>query len=228
MSKIMVLPVESRDYFVMALRMARLSLISLVLLAILFFPNKQTLAHCDGLDGPVVQAARKALESGNVNFVLPWVRKNDETEIKDAFRKTLAVRTVSPEARDLADTYFFETVVRIHRSGEGEAFTGLKPAGRDLGPAIPAADKAIENGSDRDLINLLTDEIREGIEAHFMRVLAKKNFNADHVKAGREYVKDYVEFIHYVERMHEAAQGRVHGHYPEAGAGGENHANDSN
>jgi hypothetical protein len=27
----------------------------------------------------------------------------------------------------LADTHFFETVVRLHRLGEGESFTGLKP-----------------------------------------------------------------------------------------------------
>ena len=34
-------------------------------------------AHCDGLDGPVVKAAQKALESGKVSGVLIWVQKND-------------------------------------------------------------------------------------------------------------------------------------------------------
>ncbi|HET7215860.1 MAG TPA: DUF6448 family protein, partial [Terriglobia bacterium] len=38
-------------------------------------------AHCDGMDGPVVKAARQALESGNVNIVLIWVQKEDEGEV---------------------------------------------------------------------------------------------------------------------------------------------------
>ena len=42
-------------------------------------------AHCDGLDGPVVMAARKALETGNVNLVLIWVQKASEPEIRTAF-----------------------------------------------------------------------------------------------------------------------------------------------
>jgi hypothetical protein len=36
------------------------------------------------MDGPVVKAAQKALETGNVNLVLIWVRKNDEGEIRKA------------------------------------------------------------------------------------------------------------------------------------------------
>ena len=92
-------------------------------------------AHCDGMDGPVVKAAQAALAKGDVNLVLIWVRKNDETEIRQAFERTVNVRKLSPEAKELADTYFFETLVRIHRAGEGAPYTGLKPAGRDLGPA---------------------------------------------------------------------------------------------
>jgi hypothetical protein len=56
------------------------------------------------------------------------------------------VRKLNPEAKEFADMYFFETLVRIHRAGEGEPYTGIKPAGRDLGPAVPAADKAIVDG----------------------------------------------------------------------------------
>jgi len=65
---------------------------------------------------------------GNVNLVLIWVQKKDEHQINEAFQKTLAVRTLNPDARNLADMYFFETLVRIHRAGEGVAYTGLKPA----------------------------------------------------------------------------------------------------
>ena len=169
-------------------------------------------AHCDGLDGPVVAAARKALESGNVNLVLPWVQKGDEVEIKAAFSNTMAVRKLNARARELADTSFFETLVRIHRAGEGAPYTGLKPAGRDLGPAIPAGDKAIEAGSVDALLRLLTDRLHEGLEARFHQVREKSGYPADDVEKGREYVKAYVEYIHYVEGLYEAAKGPAGGH----------------
>lgn len=173
-------------------------------------------AHCDGLDGPVVKAARKALETGNVNFILIWVQKKDEGEIKKAFQKTLAVRKLDPQAKELADMYFFETLVRIHRAGEGAPYTGLQPAGRDLGPAIPAADKALENGRIEPLVKLLTEAMQTGIREQFKQMIAKKKFGKDDVSAGREYVKGYVEFVHYVERIYEAAKTPAEGHYPES------------
>ncbi|HEY5811254.1 MAG TPA: DUF6448 family protein [Terrimicrobiaceae bacterium] len=176
-------------------------------------------AHCDGLDGPVVKAAREALETGNVNLVLIWVKKDDEAAIDKAFRQALAVRTLSAEAKDMADMYFFETLVRMHRAGEGAPYTGLKPAGRDLGPAIPAADKALEDGSIEPVVKLLTGLVQDGVRERFQRAMDQKNFNKDKVETGREYVETYVTFIHYVEGIYQAAQSPAHGHYEEPSLG---------
>lgn len=173
-------------------------------------------AHCDGMDGPVVTAAKKALDTGNVSSVLIWVQKKDEDAIKKAFQKTLAVRKLSQESKELADMYFFETFVRIHRAGEGAPYTGLKPAGRDLGPAIPAADKALESGSVNAVFKLLTDSVQDGVREHFNQALAKKNFKPENVEAGREYIEAYVQFIHYVERIYESAKKSAHGHFEES------------
>lgn len=192
--------------------------VSAIVFAMIFLKPNPALAHCDGMDGPVVKAAQKALETGNVNLVLIWVQKKDEVEIRKAFQQTLAVRKLSPEAKQLADVYFFETLVRIHRAGEGAPYTGLKPAGRDLGPAIPAADQALKTGSVEPLVKLLTDEVQHGIGEHFTATMAKKKFNQDNVEAGREYVKAYVVFIHFAERLYEATVQSAPGHYSEAGA----------
>ena len=186
----------------------------LFLTALLLTPTA-AFAHCDGMDGPVVKAAQKALETGNVNLVLIWIQKNDEAEIRKVFEQTLAVRKLGAEARALADRYFFEKLVRIHRAGEGAPYTGLKPAGRDLGPAIPATDKALEDGSVEPVIKLLTMTMEHGVREQFQRALAKKNYDKDDVAAGQEYVKAYVIFLHYVERLYEAAKQPVHGHFPE-------------
>jgi hypothetical protein len=173
-------------------------------------------AHCDGMDGPVVEAARAALAKGDVNLVLIWVRQDDEIQIREAFERTLAVRKLSPQAREIADEYFFATLVRVHRAAEGAPFTGLKPAGRDLGPAIPAADRALESEDMAPLTNLLLERTRAGVLERYERAVEAKAFRAEDVDAGREYVESYVAFIHYVEGLYEAATRRVEGHYPES------------
>lgn len=102
---------------------------SIAAMMVLFIVSSTASAHCDGMDGPVVKAARAALETHDPRLVLIWVQKKDEAEVRQAFQSTLAVRDLSPEAKELADRYFFETLVRLHRAGEGAPYTGLKPAG---------------------------------------------------------------------------------------------------
>ncbi len=193
---------------------------TLIVLGLMLLAPNHALGHCDGMDGPVVRAAQKALESGSVNLVLIWVQKADEAEIRRAFEQTMTVRKQSAEARALSDRYFFETLVRLHRAGEGAPYTGLKPAGRDLGSAIPAADKALETGSVESLLKLLSDATQAGTNEHFKHAVGKKNFDKNDIEAGREYVKAYVEFVHYVERLYEVAKNPAPRHYPERGKAG--------
>ena len=116
--------------------------------------------HCDSLDGPVVTAARQALDAGNVDVVLPFVPEQGETEVKDVFQSTLRVREFGDEAREVADRLFFETVVRVHRAGEGAPYTGLKPAGLSFGPVIPLAETAVETGTTEAVSDFLSDELK--------------------------------------------------------------------
>ena len=127
---------------------ARAVLFAAVVAGLTLLSYQKLAAHCDTLDGPVVASARIAIEKGDVTPVLMWVRDAHESMIRDVFARTLAVRSKGPEARDLADTYFFETLVRVHRDSEGAPFTGLNPAGTDLGPALIEADRSLESGSD--------------------------------------------------------------------------------
>ncbi len=177
-------------------------------------------AHCDTLDGPVVKTARTALESGKVNPVLAWVRPADEAEVRAAFARALAVRKLGPQARELADTSFFETVVRVHRAGEGAPYTGLQPAGQNLGPAVPAADKAIATRSPEEVEKLLVEAVRHGLHHRFAKVAARAQPGED-VAAGREWVEAYVPYVHWVEGVYQAATGGA-GVHPEPAA--EKHA----
>ncbi|MCL4233486.1 MAG: hypothetical protein KJ042_03095 [Deltaproteobacteria bacterium] len=199
-------------------------LVSLVFagaLALLALSVPQTAdAHCDTLDGPVVQDARSALDKGDVTPVLQWVRESDEAEIRAAFDHALAVRKLGADARQLADTFFFETLVRVHRAGEGAPYSGLKPAGSELGEGVRAADAALDSGSVDPAIRLLTQEVEQGVRARFERVQKAKAHRNHNVEAGRAYVAAYVEYVHYVEGLFEkASRSAAHGEHGGHGEG---------
>jgi hypothetical protein len=165
-------------------------------------------AHCDSLDGPVVQAAERALAAGEVEGVLMWVRPQDEAEIRSAFERTLEVRRSGGAARELADLWFFETLVRVHRAGEGAPYTGLKPAGYEPPAGIVAADRALEDGSIESLATGVAAHLTEALRARYDRARALRDYDRHDVEAGRRYVEAYVEYIHLVEALHRI----LHGH----------------
>ena len=169
-------------------------------------------AHCDALDGPVIKEAQFALEKGDVTRLLKWVTEEYENHIRNAFAQTLAVRTKGKDARELADRFFFETLVRVHRAGEGAPYTGLKPAGT-IAPAVAAADKALLAGSVDELSAKIGNAVRDGIRKRFAEVAEKKKHANDSVEAGREFVEAYVEYVHFVEGIHNmVARGPEHDH----------------
>lgn len=166
-------------------------------------------AHCDSLDGPVVADARIALDQSDVTPVLKWITQDQEEQIRSVFQETIEVRNINEEVRNVADHRFFETLVRLHREAEGASFTGLKPAGTDFGPAIPAAEKALENGSLTEVYKLLTEEIQNGLHHYHNNVQKLSDYDPDDVEAARAWVNAYVKYIHYIEPLYQMATSDV-------------------
>ena len=102
--------------------------------------------------------------------------------------------------------YFFETLVRIHRAGEGASYTGLK-SGEAIDPAVALADKSLENGSVNKLVDVLTKAMANGIHERFQHAVKTQEHADDSVAAGREFVEAYVLFTHYVEGLHTIIKG---------------------
>lgn len=166
--------------------------------------------HCDTLDGPVVSVARKALEAGNVDLILPYVRKAGEDEVIEAFKKVMLARKGGGAAEEVADLYFFETVVRVHRAGEGAPFTGLKPAGLSAGPIIPIAEKAIETGSPKKLIKAMQKVVAEEIQKRFDEMTHLSKHAGRSVDDAREYVEAMLGLQVYSHKLYHAALAQAH------------------
>jgi hypothetical protein len=172
--------------------------------------------HCDSLDGPVVTAARRALESGDVTLVLPFVPEESEGEVSTAFAHAVRVRALGEDARELADRHFFETTVRLHRIGEGATYTGLKPAGLSFGPVIPLAERAVESGSLSALADFLSRELRNELKRRLDEVSALARDKERSVADARRYVEAALSFEvfahHLFESLHARAHEGGHGH----------------
>jgi hypothetical protein len=185
----------------------------LIAVTVLLLTSSPAGAHCDGVDGPVVADARIALEKGDATPVLKWVPRRDEQEVWDAFKRALAVRKHGGAARELADRYFFETLVRLHRAHEGAPFTGLKPGGTEVSPAILKADAALKAGNVDELAKAVAQAVEAGIRRQFAATQKAMERKDESVELGRKYVGEYVLFVHYVKHLHEAAAGgQEYGH----------------
>jgi hypothetical protein len=190
-----------------------------VALAVLLQPQIAS-AHCDALDGPVVNAARVALDKNDVSLVLRWVPAGREADIRAAFDRTQAVRAIGGEAKGLAETWFFETIVRIHRAGEGAPFDGLKPAGH-VEPFVAAVDQSLTDGAPHGVVDRVAAHVTRGVRDRFARA-REARATADHsIDEGRAYVAAYVDYLHYVEALlragaaagqHQEFSGKDHDH----------------
>lgn len=174
-------------------------------------------AHCDTAEGPAVTDGRRALETGNINHALKWIQADDEAELSEVFGKALAVRKLGAHAAEVADRLFLETLVRLHRRGEGVGFTGIQPTGTEIDPIVMAADRALETGDDSQVAALAPAGRRAELHRRFEIALRKKKFDIDDVPAARDYVAAYVDYFKYAEgedHEHHHAQGRdTHPHH---------------
>lgn len=184
----------------------RLIAIALAALLAALLPGA-ALAHCDALDGPVVSAARAAIAKKDLTPVLKWIGADAEPEVRSAFTRALAVRGLSPEAKELADLSFFETVVRLHRAKEGAPYAGLKPAGTDPGPAVRAVDHALEEGTPEALERLITERASRAVRYRFGELQEARRHAEDSVEAGRKFTGNYALFTHWIEALYRAAEG---------------------
>lgn len=191
---------------------SRVSGLALSLFFLLVLTSATAGAHCDTMNGPVVKAARTALEQGDVRLVLIWVKPEAEPEIRSLFERVRSVRAQGDQARSVADRLFFETAVRLHRAGEGAPFTGLKETAEPPEPGIAEAEASISAHSPKALSAELTVLLQKGLEKSFHELESARNYRPEDVGAGRRYVAEYVRTIHHVERLYKAlaADGAEH------------------
>lgn len=168
-------------------------------------------AHCDRVNGPVAVAAKQALETGDVSKALIWVGDRQTKELRSKFQQSLKAFNHGEESQKLAEQYFMETTVRLHREAEGMPYTGLKPA-QPSSEDIQTAEQALNSGDLTPVTDLLTDEIRQKTNELYQDAMEAKDSREQSVEAGRQWVDAYVKYIVYIHSLHQKIQaGPAHG-----------------
>ena len=186
------------------------ALIALFFLMGLSLPQ-QARAHCDRVNGPVAVDAQKALETGDVSHALIWVTEKQSEQLRSAFERTKEVYAKGGESKKLAERYFMETTVRLHRKAEGMPYTGLKPA-QPNPEDIAFAEEALKSGEVQPVTKLLADEIKDKVIELHQEAISANNDKGKSIAEGREAVDAYVRYIVYVHSLYETIQaGPAHG-----------------
>ncbi len=179
----------------------RCLLIILIALGLGLLPQN-SFAHCDSYDGPVIKDALKSLENNNPDLVMKWVDAKHEKEIKELFYKTMKYKSGDQEVYDLLEKYFLETLVRVHREGEGEPYTGLKPAGSTK-QIIKLTDIALAEEDFEGFFLKFNEHVEAILKEKYEKVAQLKKVKNQSVQKGREYVAAYVDYTHTIVKMHD-------------------------
>jgi hypothetical protein len=109
-------------------------------MSVLLLAGPNAWAHCDTIDGRWPKRCARRWKRATCILSCPMLPPRPNKNCKRcSVKHARCVSSVPMLAR-------WRT--RLHRPGEGAPYTGLKPAGQDFGPVIPAAEHAIES---RDL-----------------------------------------------------------------------------
>ncbi|SMO65521.1 DUF6448 family protein [Gracilimonas mengyeensis] len=187
------------------------TLLTLLFLTLFSLTPILSQAHCDRVNGPVATDARQALETKDIDHALVWIGESQEPELRTAFERSLNVYQEGGASQKLAERYFMETTVRLHREAEGMPYTGLKPA-QESSEDIQLAEEALNSGKLAPVTDMLAKQIRKKTSHLFTEAMEAKSNKDASVEAGREWVDAYVKYIVYVHSLYQKIQaGPAHG-----------------
>ncbi len=189
-------------------RFFKFNLPTLLVTAFMLFAALPASAHCDSYDGPVIKDALMALEQNKVELVLKWVEPKYEKEITDKFKQTLKLKGKNKEINEILETSFLETLVRLHREGEGASYTGLKPVG-SMTKLVEMADNSLAKKEVNEVINIVTSHLKEVLQEKYTKAIELSKTKDNSVEEGRAYVVAYVEYTHTLEALEHILHGEI-------------------
>lgn len=159
------------------------------------------LKYPDEMPGPVLKAAKIALETGNVNYILIWVPENYENTVKNLLEKTCCKRSSVLNTQKQAYDWYYETVNRLFSASRACDYLTYQSKAFAENPLVLKVYKAIESGN----FEKIRDEIPVSYEAdaqqRFLHVMNLRDYPVNNIAAGRSYVSAFFDFNRYVHDL---------------------------
>lgn len=165
--------------------------------------------HHNQLNAQVIKAAKMALDSGNVNYILIWVPEESENKLKNLLEKTCCESSTRDNIQNRAVDWYFKTVNRLHYASGWTSCPGMKSESIDENPIVLKVERAIETGNINEIFGVIPDTPTGDVRRRFCDVMNKKNYNVNNIAAGRDYVSSFIDLIVYLHNLPAENFGRT-------------------
>lgn len=160
----------------------------------------------DVIQGPVVKAAKMALETGNVNYILIWLPEESENTLKNLLEKTCCKRSSRMNMQNQAYDWYFATVNRFFSTSRSYDYLKTQFGGLAEKPLVLKVDTAIESGNFEEIRDIIPITHEADAKQRFLHVMNMRNYPVNDIAAGRAYVSAFFDFNRYV---HDLSSGSI-------------------
>ena len=151
--------------------------------------------------GPVLSAAKRALETGNADYILIWIPEESENTLKNLLEKVCCEINIHKNACDDIVDWYFNTVNRLHTVYCGPHNLNLSTKAHAEKKIIYLAERACKSGNYQDITSVIQDTPDGEMRQRFNDVIKKRNYRAENIAAGRVYVSAFTDFIVFVKNQ---------------------------
>lgn len=151
-------------------------------------------------NGPVMSAAKKALETGKAHHILIWIPEASENTLKNLLEKACCERRIQTDGYDHIIDWYFATVRRFHSVGYGPRNLNISLKTLEEKTIISLVERACESGNFEEIAMVIPDIPAGELRQQFNDVMKKRNYDVENIAAGRVYVSEFTDFIAFVNR----------------------------
>ena len=155
----------------------------------------------DEMQEPVEKAAKMALETGNVNYILIWLPEESENTLKNLLEKTRCVRSSRMNMQNQVYDWYFATVNRFFNANRYPDYLTTQFGGLAEKPLVLKVDKAIESGDFEEIRDIIPVTHEADAKQRFQHIMDMRNYPVNNIAAGRAYVSAFFDFNRYVHDL---------------------------
>lgn len=152
-------------------------------------------------NGPGMDAAKKALETGKAHHILIWIPEELKSTLKNFLEKACCERNTRKNVHGHAVDWHFQTIHRLQSLYYGPHNLNITTKEPEEKAIILLVERACEGGNFEEITTVIPDTPTGDMPQRFNDVMKKKNYDVENIAAGRVYVSAFTDFIVFVNNL---------------------------